>query len=244
MRWTWQNLSEHPDGGHGPGWRHGRAWLYARDAQVAHAEWSFRWAYLGVEVTRAGQWSDRDDVLLSLHLGCLSLYLGMSANWLRRRRPEGDGRVYGLTYAFEHDLLHWRWSANEFGNGRRGWRDRSWFLRDVLLGRSKYDTQVYQAEDVLIPMPEASYPARVELHRATWKRPRWPWPQVVYRAHVDIPGGVPAPSKWGGDDGCYGLTRPAKSVSEAIGAVVEVVERDRRRHGGPNWRPKQRSDVA
>jgi len=239
-RWHWQNLNERHEGGTGSGWQHGRAWLWRGDTNVAYASWHFRAdGDVGLTVTRAGTYSDREsDVLVGVDFLLVSFWIGVSARWLRSRRPAGDARKYGLTYSAEHDHLHWSWGASEFGDGRPSWRSRGWFLRDVLLGRAKYASTPYRREAVTIPMPEAAYPAVVTLEKATWKRPRWPWARTVYRASVDIPGGVPCPGKRDDDDGLYGLTRPARSVAEAIGACVESAERMRRRHGGPDWRPR------
>lgn len=116
-------------------------------------------------------------------------------------------------------------------------------LRDRALGKLEHSEDELRVVETVIPMPEGNYPATVRLTRAMWRRRRWPLSRrVVLRGHVEMKVPIPVPGKgensWDiDDDAHYGVTCPARSVSEAVSAVAQGALRDRERYAGPNWRP-------
>lgn len=133
---------------------------------------------------------------------------------------------------------------HEWTSGTPRWRHGNFNLTDFVLGQRAYSTVEDEPVLVVIPMPEASYPAAVTMETATWKRPRWPWPLIIRCADVELldttdgkPGYIPVPGKgensWDcGPDGIFGSSFPAKSVEEAIGKMVGSALQDRKRNGG------------
>lgn len=130
------------------------------------------------------------------------------------------------------------WWRDDYTSSRDPrWRRGSWHYLDTLLGRQKYSEETLVEREVVIPMPEGTYPAKLKLDRDTWRRARWPWPRVVMRAKIDIPKGIPVPGKgdnsWDcGADATFGMTFPSSSVEHAIAHVVESCLKTRTRYGG------------
>lgn len=109
------------------------------------------------------------------------------------------------------------------------------------LGNDRCTTEIIGTEEVLIPMPEATYKGIAKLEVRTWKRPRWPWPTVRKSVWIDVEGGIPFPGKgensWDcGMDGIWGTGHEGHNVEEAIGHFVGAVLNNRRRYGGKNWK--------
>lgn len=144
--------------------------------------------------------------------------------------------------------------------GTPKWRHGSFHWWDWLTGKPVYSSVLTEGPaTVTIPMPEGGYLATVTLDRATWKRPRWPWPTVRHGYTIDVlsrptpegpmvPDGsgtgaprtngyIPVPGKgensWDcGGDGVFSQSGSARTVEEAIGQMVAGVLRDRQRHAG------------
>jgi len=138
----------------------------------------------------------------------------------------------------------WR-DDSSWTNNKTFLEQRYWSMNflNLLFGKWKYTERTVEERDVVIPMPEGNYPAKVKIFESAWKRPRW-FPQKMIRASVDIKDDqlIPFPGKgensWDcGMDGLRGMTCPEKTVEAAIGAVVGSVLRSRRRYGGIGWRP-------
>ncbi len=118
-----------------------------------------------------------------------------------------------------------------------------------LLGRKKYTSEVIEEQTVDVPMPEGTYPAKVQICADKWERPRWrgwPFSETILRAHVDMIKPIPFPGKgensWDcGDDALHGSCGPARNVEEAIGDMVATVLRNRLRYGGSHtFEPMER----
>lgn len=231
MHFHAQNLNEKPDGATGSILRHGRCWLHFSERLSFMASWNFqlRGPRLGVEF---GGYNG-EDVLISVGLGFVSLWLGVEGlrwKWLPRgKRCE--------VYWFENALWIKPWSRQwEWRTGDPWWiHGLTIHFDDLLLGRAKYSKRTLSEHDVLIPMPEGSYPARVKMEVSTWKRPRW-FARTVRYADVDLPTGIPFQGKgengWDcGEDGLYGSSMPADTVEEAIGKTVASVLKSRRKYG-------------
>jgi hypothetical protein len=220
-------------------WRAGRAWLWGRsNGPLLHVEWSHlkrpRLACV-LSVNRG----DERGWLFSLSLLFGTWYIGRGEYSFTSRR-------------FGFEIIDGDWVRIFIGRRDADWSVKAsgWEISvrvlDVLLGRSVFREGPSELHDnVLIPMPERSYPARIRLHEDSWKRPRWPWARYLRRASIDFieeGGNVPVPGKgenaWDcGIDGIYGMTCPARDVAAAVGAVVESAYRTRIRHGGTDWRP-------
>jgi hypothetical protein len=109
---------------------------------------------------------------------------------------------------------------------------------ELLFGSTKYNVGT-TIKDVTVdfPLPEGSYKGRVKLQANEWKRPRWPWPNIIVRAHVDMEEPIPYTGKgensWDcGDDYLHGSCFPCRTVEEAVGNVVGTVLDYRQRYGG------------
>jgi hypothetical protein len=184
------------------------------------------------------------------HLFDVWLTIGSSrlASWVYRRYklslPEYD--IADLRY---HDKAVW-WSVwhpkHSWTRGTPRWRHGNFHWVDWLFGKRAYSCETVEGPmRVMVPMPERSYPATATLERATWKRPRWPWPTHVMRVHIDVlkddgseGGYIPEPGKgensWDcGPDGVFSMTCPARSIEEGVGVLVGSALRTRRRRGVP-----------
>lgn len=248
--WSWQDLR----GGverKGPPPKglctHGRAWLKWEGNGVG-AEWHLftRCCHLGLTFSSTGD----DAIMLSLAIPFLfALYLSVErAKWIKRlpgvRWVSGDynSGERELRVAVHDNALWWNIWINGMGMRNSSWRDSCFHFDDFFLGRSKYSESPHQYYTAAIEMPEGYYIAKIELFTSTWKRPRWPFPQSIARADVEIEGGVPVPgdgeNSWDMDDDCIlsGMY-PAATVEEALAAVRESAMRTRRRNGGENWVP-------
>lgn len=242
--WHWQNLNES-----GRDWLHGRAWLHigsrARDGRrCVQASWRIgRWRGLQAMLTRGGC---EEDYTVSLGLGFVDLWLILSGFRPYDALPRSWGRDTGLSLNEDHLVLMFNcddssWSSKT--GPAHGW-SKSWFLKDVFLGRAKYTRGEGEPVAAVVSMPEGDYPCTVMLRTDRWDRPRWPWPHTVRRADVEMERPIPFPGKgensWDcGEDGMYSQTAPASSVEEAVAKAREYVLGRRLRYGGRNWTPKE-----
>jgi hypothetical protein len=245
------NENEKPGGIKGSKWRAGRCWLHWSDHhRNVCLEWSFWKPRLSVGIGLA----DYDHVLAGhFCIGLVNLYWHLDHyplyQWIRDRikRPDekyGNGRTIGFT-VFDDAIMIDLWNDPMESRGK----DPKWWHiyilpKDVVLGRAKYSERVIRSTRVEVPMPEANYAATVEVQEATWKRPRWPWPHRMVRCEItpDVP--IPFPGKgensWDcGEDATHSMTCAATNEQEAVSALVASVLRDRYRHGGKHWRPKE-----
>lgn len=140
-----------------------------------------------------------------------------------------DGIVWWNVFCDEN-----RWSAST-----PRWRNGDAHVTDALLGKQTSQVLAETHADVVIPMPEKSYPAKIVLQTVRWSRPRWLGETVRY-AEIEIPGGIPFSGKGEtgydlDEDGLFGLSTQADSIGDAIGKVVASVYEYRARRGDP-WR--------
>jgi hypothetical protein len=246
MRFRWQNLdTDQEERPLSNGWRHGRFWwTFGRnDEREVAGSWSF------FNDLSSGVYVEMDpsgDYDWTLHAGVrrlASFWLHLSG-LLPTWKPDDTyaGRKLGIS---AHDgSIFWEvWKDPHSWSREDGWRNSSWSWRDFLQGKPVYESEVLRVhENIPVPMPEASYPCRIEMRRDTWKRKRAPFGignRVVFRCDVKPlpqpdgkPGFIPHPGKWGGSDGLFGLTAPARTLAEAVATTVESVLRQRERRGG------------
>lgn len=144
---------------------------------------------------------------------------------------------------FKFYSFGWAWWLQLWG-GDDYYRSDPWWKKthalhwpDLLFGENTHILMQSESTNVLIPMPEGNYLARLTKERRTWKRPRWPFPTVHDYYNVEIPGGIPFAGKGEnsydcGDDGLWGMGGPDKGgIPETIGHVVASVLRSRARYG-------------
>lgn len=150
----------------------------------------------------------------------------------------GSGRELALSF---HDWAVW-WKVwvdpDSWESSRPRWRDGNLHPIDALFGRQGCTRKVIEERDVLVPMPEKSYPAKAQLIEFTWKRPRSPFSKTMLRVNLDIPGGIPHAGKgensWDcGDDATFGLTTgECRTIAEGVGKLVGSCLETRVRYGG------------
>ncbi len=254
LRLHWQNLNEdHIGRAKGPPW-HGRAWLHVRNECFA-LEWNLRSRSCGVgfSTDRGGEstWAWKaafPPVALYGHMeprkGRL---LRRLADWISAKSSDMGSSWSGSRTGIDvfDNAIWWKVFADDSGwcGQRPRWRDGSWRPLDTFLGREVYASHELGRHDVLVPMPERAYRGTVILSEDTWKRPHWVT-RRRYGAHVEMQEPIPIPGKgensWDcGDDAIHGLSTTAETVEDAVAAVVRSALRDRRRHGGPKWHPKE-----
>lgn len=241
----WQNLNEDKNG-RVKGWPfHGRCWLHVRRDSGSSLTFRFSWN-LWSRFCRASVDADpmESGLNASLALPPVALWFGVEGlrwKWLNNLRDaEGylrEGREVSL--AVHSGSLWWRlWACtNGWSSKTPWWQHGSFDFPDFFLGRRKYSEEVLSEHDVIIPMPEGGYPARVKLERRTWKRSRW-FAETRLGATVDLAKGIPHQGKgensWDcGEDALMGMSCPsASTVEEAIAAVVRSALGSRRRYDG------------
>lgn len=150
--------------------------------------------------------------------------------------------IFDLSYSWldRHHRLSWNLLKFDWGWSREmpKWMDGSFDPTKFLFGDSKYENKTLSTHNVMIPMPEGCYPAVVEMHYSTWKRPRLPWfsHKGTY-GKVDVDIGIPHEGKgensWDcGEDATYGISCDARTVEDAIGKMVAAVLNSRRKYNG------------
>ncbi len=252
INWHWQNLNEKRGDKLGPGWRHGRAWFKRRGNLQLRVEWVHGKADLRCMLSVDPQ---ENELQLGIAIPGLTYYVAIGGlpralfdalpmNVHREQRKYADERRCGF---YVHDASLWimLWVDEMESNSRDPWwmKTHRFGLDDIaskIFGKVRYATEVIESRDVEIPMPEGVHAATVNIERATWTRPRWPWrpfSRERIRADVTIPKGIGFPGKGEnsydcGDDAMYGMTMPASTVEEAIGKVVAGALRNRIRYGG------------
>ena len=170
-----------------------------------------------------------------------------------------NGAAYRITTVYEKTTDYWsREIGVSFHNGtfwfslwkpdghwsrsEPRWWSFNFNPADWFLGRRKHSLREIAEHDTEVPMPEASYPAKVTIQERTWKRPRW-FATRRLEASIEIPQGVPIPGKgensWDcGEDSIFGSGSSEPTVAAAVAAVVKSALATRERHGGKNWKPQ------
>lgn len=196
---------------------------------------------------------------ISLWLGIpflLSLYLSLEAPWLRPIVPTIRSKSYTkpgeywdmpITRCVGFRIFDGRiwldlWADPNDSSHNKRWQKFNWGPKSFFLGRTKYTTHQKTVHERMIVMPEGRYPATITTYIAQWKRPRWPFPQQIHRAEIEIAGGIPIPGKGENsydceDDAIFSMTTPASSPQEAEIILFNSVMRARIRHAAADWIP-------
>lgn len=240
---TTQNLNHDRNGWYGAMLRHGRAWIN-RHGEDDYRGWGLHveWGFLQKSGTfRLGFSTGGEERGVGFSIG-FGRYLSLYINIERVLRKYSEGREWGITVNEDHVSLRYGGDPwDDKWNGKK--RYMSFFWKDKVFGRAKYDKQVVKEERTIIPMPEGPYPATVRIDRASWKRPRALFPRVVYKAEItpDTPVGIPGKGENSydiEDDATYSMSTPASTVPEAVSAFVESILERRERYGGKGWVPE------
>ncbi len=217
--------------------------------QVFRLEWTLFRNLCSFDLSRSGEGN-----YLTLHAavpgisfwlsGPIRLRLDGWAKWNEKYGGYPGSHAYNTFKFFEvrfFDNAIW-WSFLKFDWGWSSkmpkWMDGNFHPIDFLFGRMKCETEILGTFEVVIPMPEGSYPATVKLEERTWKRPRLPWKDTVRKsADVRMKEGIPHEGKgensWDcGKDALFGINTKAETIEEAIAETVKAVLKSRRRYDG------------
>lgn len=163
----------------------------------------------------------------------------------KRKDGWSDERDIGVAF---HDGILWVsiWEDPMCSNSN----DPKWWkfhinVEDWIKGKCKYTEEIVETREILVPMPEKSYPATAIRKIQRWSRPRWKAEERM-SVSINIPnGGIPHEGKgensWDcGKDATHGMSCPAQSIPEAVGRLVGFVLTVRVEHGGWNdWEWKK-----
>lgn len=242
MRFSWQNLKSDR---RKPGIE-GRCWLWFAKRRCVQLSWNAPSWDLSFSVA-INEGDSNNELHLSLGLVLFTLYLSLPFHRFHIGKESTFTPGLFIEEAREFHV-YWRERAiwllvwgDPMGDRTRGmpwWKTTQAFhIDDWVLGRRVHTLVEHSKHDVLIPMPEGSYPAIVTVQTRTWKRPRWPFPLVRKECSVEIPGGIPHEGKgensWDcGEDGLWGCGSSGHDLAKAIAHTVESVLGSRQRYGG------------
>lgn len=247
-------------------WREGRAFLFwkfgpydprerERKHRIGlHVEWNLasrmRWP-LGLKIDLGGE---HRGIAAAFHVWRVYLY-GAIENVLPRRLTRWLWQKFHISEEIRvvaidlGSTVRWQLWLDGMQGTKPGtydrapaWRDFHLDLVDLVLGRPVFEERVIrEGIDVVVPLPERSYPAKAKLTTATWKRPRWPFTTTRDSVWLDVGApGLPFAGKgensWDlGDDGFYGIGSEGHSIPKAIGHAVTATLERRKQYGDPSW---------
>lgn len=244
-----QNLNEDRNGDV-KGWPiEGRWWLSSKNRTLHYFSWHLWSHFCGASIH-----TDKEDGGLAFHVAfppiALWWTLPIQAQklfenpfWARWNEATGGYKGSNRYTPFNlfniniHDWsVHWDLLKFDWGWSKDmpKWMDGSFNIPDFFLGRTKFASELIAKHEVMIPMPEGSYPATVSFKRCVWKRPRW-FSKVREDATIDIPSGIPHEGKgensWDcGEDRLYGCGSSSTRLSDAIGDAVKAALRGREKY--------------
>jgi hypothetical protein len=254
MRFWKQDLTERNRNGKKPIGgiaREGRATWYLRDSfgpKQREKSISWEWHLLTKGVYIAGAYVEVEpggDYDYSFHV-----FTGLFGRLHRKLRPTAEPRKKDwhepriLSLTIHDGRVRWEvWKDPHSWSSTDGWRNSSWDFVAFLFGQTQYSKRILETTTAVIPMPEGTYPAKVELTEDSWKRPRWRTTRIR-RATVTPETPIPVPGKgenaWDCGDSCISSqTSRASTVAEAVTNYVNAVLRDRERYGGKSWAPPE-----
>lgn len=235
-----QNLNEEKGKPTGSKFWHGRAWLKFNEGAFGfHWEWLLgrRNTFCHVSITVGGE--DWLKISIALpYLFAIWFHIDLQHRFTEER--ETGFNLYQGLFSWKIWQDSWNWHAET-----PKWRQGSFDILDFLLGKQKYTAKTLDEDRVFIKMPEECYHGNCRIYRATWKRPRWPWPLILTRANIEMDNSIPIPGKgenaWDqGDDGIYSMTMTASSCDEAAKIFRDSVLETRKKRG---WKDGKASSI-
>lgn len=244
-------------------WRYGRfsVYRYPDDTGENRSTWNVGWQWClgkqsaGMFGASVGTGTGQDDEHFSASV-CLgrvgSWYFNADHlppfSWLSKLAGRDFPRDRELSLRFHDGLIAWSlWAATMGYHKGARWRANQWsWHRWIGWYPEHVGWETLDVVRTVVPMPEGSYPATVELKRGTWRRRRlFAWAPKVHHYVSDITPDTPIPepgkgeNPWDcGDDATYSMSGPFTTAAEAVAALVESVYRSRTRYGsGPTWQP-------
>lgn len=252
------------DDDHGRFWRNGRfhVWRYPDDSGEKSAthevgiEWSLlRKGTIGFSLGTSSSGSDKFKSSLSLgRVG--AVYFSAKGFWWTRLWSRLAGKEFPrdreLSIRLHDGLICWNlWTATMGYNPKAKWREKCWnWQRFIGWSPSHVGWETLDVVRTVVPMPEGTYDATVELKRGTWKRRRlFVWLPRVHQFRYEITPDKPIPvpgkgeNSWDcGDDATHAMSGPGRTASVAVAELVQSIYRDRTAYGsGPLWQPSETS---
>lgn len=168
---------------------------------------------------------------LYVHLIYVAAWFHLPWFWRPRAERQYGFRVFDCALWWSFDEPTMSWSSRD-----KWWRRFTIRPARILFGREKcVRVDAPDALNVVVPMPEGSYPATVRRADYTWTRSRLPfWKRKRTDWYIDIPHGIPFNGKgensWDcGDDGLFGTG--GDSPEDAVANAVKSVLRNRKKYG-------------
>ena len=224
-------------------WVHGRCWW--NHGKFLQAEWSIparRGVAFEIHLNHYGDTALglrlSIPFLFSLHLGTENRRLYKFLEPITRRKDQTytNGRIIGF-YISDWNLHISLWDdPMEHRSKDPKWWSYHKDLIDLVFGRPKHTKEVLQSGDAEIDMPEGAYPAKYEVEKRTWKRPRW-FATTQTSITFDIPAGIPHEGKgensWDcGMDATHGIsTYWNQNIYEAAKRIALRCLETRSRYG-------------
>lgn len=181
-------------------------------------------------------WECMDDMrCLTFSVWLLGLRLTiLRRESLRKYRPHYTGAYW------YHGALYWGVLADRDTHvSSEPWWRHLHAVRplDLLLGRREVEEHCYVTEDVIVPMPEQSYSAKVRHMKAVATRPRWPFKRAYFRSSISVAGGIPVPHSHedfiAEDDAIYSITEHGVfTTHDMVNLLRARALEDRAKHGG------------
>lgn len=244
-----------------PGYPDGQGQGRRRDVDLG-CEWrALRWSNFGFGLSvKVGTNGSEHQLAASVYLGPLAAFWVNASGvvpyrWLERHKPDGSvdyqSRVTEAHVYLDpgnHPVLSWKLWAPRDGYpraDRRWWRESYVNLYRWALGKTEHTCLVEQEGTVVIPMPEANYPATFKVEHRTNRhvsRLGRLWDAVMgpqqWRTTEITPGKpVPVPGKgensWDcDDDAIHSISVSGTDVQKAVSQLVGSALSSRARHGG------------
>jgi hypothetical protein len=252
-----QKITDDP---HGRFWRYGRFYVrhYPGDGEQGGKthEVGWQWSLLrkgtigfGLSTSDCGG----DSFEASVSLGRIgAFYFSADGFWLGKQWGRLAGKEFPrdrhLSISCHGGLICWNlWTAGMGYNPKARWRERCWNWQRFLGWHPEHVSwETLEVIRTVVPMPEGTYDATVELKRGTWRRRRlFAWMPKVHHFTGGITPDKPIPVPGKGenswdcdDDAIHSSSGPYSTVHQAVAALVDSVYRQRTRYGsGPEWRP-------
>lgn len=252
-----QKITDDP---HGRFWRYGRFYIRHYPGDGEHGdkthEVGWQWSLLrkgtiGFNLSTSSSGSDGFKASVSLgRIG--SFYFDAHGFWLGKQWGRLAGKEFPrdrhLSINLHDGFICWNlWTAEMGYNPKARWREGCWsWQRFIGWSPEHVGWETLEVVHTVVPMPEGTYDATVELKRGTWRRRRlFAWMPKVHHFTGEITPDKPIPvpgkgeNSWDCDDDAhYSSSGPYRTAAEAVSSMVAGVYRDRTRYGsGPEWQP-------